>query len=145
MLTESGKCILVLLLFATPVFAQTAVPHPPTEDSVAVRGAERVCLSEVLIAARESDSSAQIAEAKHKAEQVREAVRLGGAFADLAAANSQGPSAAQGGALGCFKRGVLAKSLEKLVFQMKVGEVSDVIHTKQGWVLLQVTGRAEQK
>ena len=145
MRTELGKCFLVLLLFATPFFAQIAVLHSATEDSLTVREAERVCLSEVLIAARESDSSAQIAEAKHKADQVREAVRLGGAFADLVAANSQGPSAAQGGALGCFKRGVLAKSLEKLVFQMKVGEVSDVIHTKQGWVLLQVTGRAEQK
>ncbi len=139
MRTKSGSCILVLLLFATPLFAQTAVPHSSTEDSVAVRDSERVCLSEVLIAAPESARSAQIAEAKHKAEQVREAVRLGGAFADLAAANSQGPSAAQGGAIGCFKRGQLARSLEKLVLRMKVGEVSDVIRTKQGWVLLQAT------
>ena len=142
---ESGTWILVLLLLATPSFAQTAVPHSAAEDSLAVRDAERVCLSEVLIAAPESDSSAQVADAKHKAEQVREAVRSGGAFAGLAAANSQGPSAAQGGAIGCFKRGELAKSLEKLVFQMKVGEVSDVIRTKQGWVLLQATGRAERK
>jgi len=84
-------------------------------------------------------------EAKHKVEQVRQAVLSGGAFADLAAANSQGPSAVQGGAIGCFKRGQLAKPLEKLVFRMKVGEISDVIRTKQGWVLLQVTDRAEQK
>ncbi|MGP0017129.1 MAG: peptidylprolyl isomerase [Candidatus Sulfotelmatobacter sp.] len=145
MRTESGMCILVLVLFATPLFAQTVVPHSATEDSIAVRDAERVCLSEVLIAAPESDSSAQIAEAKHKAEQVREAVRLGGSFADLAAANSQAPSAAQGGPIGCFKRGTLAKSLEKLVFRMKVGEVSDVIRTRQGWLLLQATVRAEQK
>jgi parvulin-like peptidyl-prolyl isomerase len=91
----------------------------------------------VLIAALESDSSAQIAEAKHKAEQVREAVRSGGAFAGLASANSQRPSAAQGGAIGCCKREQLAKSPESLVFQMKVGEVSNVIRTKQGWVLQQ--------
>ena len=145
MRTELGKCVLVLLLFATPFFAQTAVLHSATEDSLTVRDAERVCLSEVLITAPESDSSAQAAEAKHKAEQVRQAVRLGGAFADLAVANSQGPSAAQGGAIGCFTRGQLSKPLEKLVFRMKVGEISDVIRTKQGWVLLQVTDRAEQK
>lgn len=145
MRTELGKCVLVLLLFATPFFAQTAVLHSATQDSLTVRDAERVCLSEILITAPESDSSAQSVEAKHKVEQVRQAVLSGGAFADLAAANSQGPSAVQGGAIGCFKRGQLAKPLEKLVFRMKVGEISDVIRTKQGWVLLQVTDRAEQK
>jgi hypothetical protein len=141
---ESGTCVLVLLLFATPLFAQTARQGPA--DSLTSRDTERVCLSEVLIAVSASDNNpTQVAEAKHKAEQVRQAVRLGGAFADLAAANSQGPTAAQGGALGCFERGVLSKPLENLVFRMKVGEISDVMRTKQGWVLLQVTNRAEQK
>jgi hypothetical protein len=145
MRTELGKCVLVLLLFAVPFFAQTPVLHSAGQDSLTAREGERVCLSEVLIPAPESDSSAQSVEAKHKVEQVRQAVRSGGAFADLAAANSQSPSAAQGGAIGCFKRGQLAKGLEKLVFRMKVGEISDVIRTKQGWVLLQVTDRAEHK
>jgi parvulin-like peptidyl-prolyl isomerase len=145
MRTELSKCVLVLVLFATPFFAQTAVLHSATQDSLTVRDAERVCLSEILITAPESDSSAQSVEAKHKVEQVSQAVRSGGAFADLAAANSQAPSAVQGGAVGCFKQGQLAKPLEKLVFRMKVGEISDVIRTRQGWILLQVTDRAEQK
>ena len=145
MRTELGKCVLVLLLFATPLFAQTAVLHSAIEDSLTVRDAERVCLSEVLIPAPESDGSAQSVEAKHKVEQVRQAVRSGGSFADLAAANSQAPSAAQGGAIGCFKRGQLAKPLEMLVFRMKVGEISDVIRTKQGWLLLQVTDHSDKK
>src|ERR1700685_846398 len=123
MRTESGTCVLILLLFATPFFAQTAVLHSASEDSPTVRDAERVCLSEILIPAPGPDSSAQSVEAKHKVEQVRQAVRSGGAFADLAAANSQGPTAAQGGAIGCFKPGQLAKPLEKLVFRMKVGEI----------------------
>ena len=49
--------------------------------------------------------------------------------------------AAQGGDLGCFKRGVLAKKLEELLFHMQPGEVSDVMNTKQGFVILQVTDR----
>jgi hypothetical protein len=93
MRTESGTCVLILLLFATPFFAQTAVLHSVTEDSLTVRDAERVCLSEILITAPGPDSSAQSVEAKHKVEQVRQAVRSGGAFADRAAANSPGPSA----------------------------------------------------
>ena len=52
--------------------------------------------------------------------------------------NSDGPTAAQGGDLGYFKRGTLAKELEDKTFAMKPGEVSDVIRTKQGFVILKV-------
>ena len=37
-----------------------------------------------------------------------------------------------------FKRGQLAKELEDKTFAMKAGEVSDVIRTKQGYVILKV-------
>ena len=60
-------------------------------------------------------------------------------FEDIAKKNSAGPSAAQGGDLGVFKRGTLAKELEDRTFAMKAGEVTDVIRTKQGYVILKVT------
>jgi hypothetical protein len=81
------------------------VLHSATEDSLTVRDAERVCLSEILITAPGPDSSAQSVEAKRRVEQVRQAVRSGGAFADLAAANSQGPSAGKGGPLAALNGG----------------------------------------
>ncbi len=40
---------------------------------------------------------------------------------------------------GYFKRGTLAKELEDKTFAMKPGEVSDVIRTKQGFIILKVT------
>ena len=80
---------------------------PHTKDSLTARDAERVCRSEILIAAPGPDFSAQSMEAKDKVNQVSQAVRSGGAFADLPAANSQAPSAVQGGADGCFKQGQL--------------------------------------
>jgi parvulin-like peptidyl-prolyl isomerase len=64
-----------------------------------------------------------------------------GRFADVAKANSQGLTAAKGGDLGYFDHGKLAPSIEETAFQLKVGDVSDVIHTKQGFVILQVTER----
>jgi peptidyl-prolyl cis-trans isomerase SurA len=94
-----------------------------------------------LISTTKSDTPAQVTEALHKAEGLRKATQTGSSFADLAKANSRGPSAAQGGTLGCFKRGVLAKELEERLFRMQPGEVSDVLRTKQGWVILQVTDR----
>src|SRR5437763_7628254 len=57
---------------------------------------------------------------------------------DVAKKYSDGPSAADGGALGLFKRGQLAKELEDKTFAMKAGEVTDVIRTKQGYVILKV-------
>src|SRR5262249_46102191 len=48
------------------------------------------------------------------------------------------PSAADGGALGVFKRGQLAKQLEDTTFGMKAGDVTDVIQTKRGYVIRKV-------
>jgi parvulin-like peptidyl-prolyl isomerase len=33
----------------------------------------------------------------------------------------------------------LSKQLEERVFRLQVGEVSEVLHTKQGFVILEVT------
>ena len=66
-------------------------------------------------------------------------IRAGASFEDMAKKYSDGPSAAQGGDLGVFKRGTLAKELEDQTFAMKAGEVTDVIRTKQGYVILKVT------
>jgi peptidyl-prolyl cis-trans isomerase SurA len=122
------KHLAILILVAGSLVAYSQTQQP-----------EQVCLSEVLIRVPKTDTPAQVNEARHKAEQVRNSARRGSSFSDLARANSQGPSAAQGGALGCFERGTLSEQLEERVFKMKAGEVSEVLHTKQGFVLLQVT------
>ena len=68
-----------------------------------------------------------------------EQVRKGADFADLAKKNSDGPSAKDGGDLSYFNRGTLAKELEDKVFALKAGDATDVIRTKQGYVILKVT------
>jgi peptidyl-prolyl cis-trans isomerase SurA len=82
---------------------------------------------------------AQLTAAKAKAEDLLQQIRQGASFEDIAKKNSDGPSAAQGGDLGVFKRGTLAKELEDKTFAMRPGEVTDVIRTKQGFVILKVT------
>jgi peptidyl-prolyl cis-trans isomerase SurA len=42
--------------------------------------------------------------------------------------------------LGNFKRGELAKDLEEKTFSLKPGETTDVIRTRQGFIILMVTG-----
>jgi len=101
---------------------------------------ESVKISEILISTDQAGNDQQkLDAAKAKAEEVLKQVRAGGDFAEIAKKESQDPSAAQGGDLGDFERGKLAKQLEDETFAMKKGDVSDVIRTKQGFVILKVT------
>jgi peptidyl-prolyl cis-trans isomerase SurA len=109
---------------------------------------DSIRLSEILVApqknAADTKASAeedpqQLAAAEAKAKELLEQIRKGASFEELAKKSSNGPSAAQGGDLGEFKRGTLSKELEDTTFAMKPGEVSDVIRTKQGFVILKVT------
>ncbi len=90
-------------------------------------------------AAKQAAEAAVLAAAEAKANDVLKQIRGGASFEDVAKKNSAGPSAGQGGDLGVFKRGTLAKELEDKTFAMKAGEVTDVIRTKQGYVILKVT------
>jgi peptidyl-prolyl cis-trans isomerase SurA len=115
---------------------------------------EEVRLSEILIAPKppanppltpggkpepptEAENEAALSAAHAKAQDLLDQIHKGAKFADLAKKNSDGPSAKDGGDLSYFKRGTLAKELEDKVFALKAGETTDVIRTKQGFVILQ--------
>ena len=101
---------------ATPPLTPGAKPEPPTE----------------------AENEAALSAAHAKAQDLLDQIHKGAKFADLAKKNSDGPSAKDGGDLSYFKRGTLAKELEDKVFALKAGETTDVIRTKQGYVILQV-------
>ncbi len=100
---------------------------------------EQVRLSEILIPAVENATADELAAAKTKADDVEAKIKQGDNFADLAKKFSGGPSAAQGGELGLFKRGALAKVLEDQTFDLAVGQTTAPIRTRQGFVILKVT------
>ena len=100
---------------------------------------EQVRLSEILVPLPADANEAAIAQAKAKADDIAAKVKAGGKFDDLAKAYSGGPTAEQGGDLGLFKRGALAKVLEDQTFGLKAGEATSPIRTRQGFVILKVT------
>ena len=81
---------------------------------------------------------ASLKAAEAKANDLLKQIHDGASFEDIAKKYSDGPSAADGGNLGTFERGKLAKSIEDQTFAMKSGEVTNVIQTKQGYVILKV-------
>jgi peptidyl-prolyl cis-trans isomerase SurA len=97
-------------------------------------------LSEILIPVTAGgDEAANLAAAKAKADDMAAKLKAGGDFAELAKANSAGSTAAQGGDLGEFKRGSLAKQLEDTTFALQAGQSTEPIRTRQGYVILKVT------
>jgi peptidyl-prolyl cis-trans isomerase SurA len=115
---------------------------------------EQIRLSEILVSTQKpaavneksgggdksaDDDPQQLAAAETKAKSLLDQIHKGAKFEDIAKKNSDGPTAGQGGDLGFFKRGALAKELEDKTFAMKPGDVSEVIRTRQGYVLLKVT------
>jgi peptidyl-prolyl cis-trans isomerase SurA len=100
---------------------------------------EQIRLSEILIPTPDNATDAQVAQAQAKAQDVKAQLDKGADFADLAKKYSSGPSAAQGGELGLFKRGALAKVLEDQTFSLPAGSSTTPTQTKQGWVILKVT------
>jgi peptidyl-prolyl cis-trans isomerase SurA len=109
-------------------------PAPgPADQSAAADTAK----TDDAAASKQADDAA-LAAAEAKANALLKQIRGGTSFEDIAKKDSDGPSAAQGGDLGAFKRGTLAKELEDKTFAMKAGEVTDVIRTKQGYVILKV-------
>ncbi len=71
-------------------------------------------------------------------QDIRKRALAGEDFAALADANSRGPGAGQGGDLGYFKKGQMAKEIEDVAFSLKPGEVSQPFRTNAGMHLLKV-------
>ncbi|HEX8434985.1 peptidylprolyl isomerase [Archangium sp.] len=81
----------------------------------------------------------QVEAARKKAEKLAEEARKPGVdFAELAKARSEGPSAADGGDLGFFRRGVMVAAFERVAFSLPEGGVSEPVRTQFGWHVLKV-------
>jgi peptidyl-prolyl cis-trans isomerase SurA len=100
---------------------------------------EQVRLSEILVPLPAEANDTAIAQAQAKANDIAAKLKGGAKFNELAEAYSGGPTASQGGDLGLFKRGALAKVLEDQTFDLKAGESTAPIRTRQGFVILKVT------
>ena len=139
---ESIKLSEILVAPKKPAADKSAAAAPVQNiaDSLAAGGDNPKNQDAANEAAKQAEETASLAAAEAKANDLLKQIRAGTSFEDVAKKYSDGPSAAQGGDLGVFKRGALAKELEDKTFAMKSGEVTDVIRSKQGYIILKVTG-----
>jgi peptidyl-prolyl cis-trans isomerase SurA len=111
---------------------------------------ESVTLSEILVStgtpapsvvgpgAAEPDDPAKLAAAQAKADEIEAKLHAGGDFAQLARTFSDGSTASEGGNIGQFGRGKLAKVFEEATFALKAGQITAPIRTRQGFVIFKV-------
>jgi len=129
---------------ATPPTAQSAEPaQAASAEAVEAESEEAppesIAAQHVLVAYRGAtrapkDVKRTKAEAKKLAEEVREKALAGTDFSELAGEYSDDPGGkANRGNLGKFKRESKVKRFSDAAFQLKVGQVSEVVETEFGY------------
>jgi len=98
---------------------------------------EEVVLREIFVSTEKKNES-EIPDLEKKANSLRQRVLNGEDFGDLAQHFSDGSTAKDKGFLGTFKRGELSKEIEDAVFSLKKNDMTGVIRTKQGFLVLQL-------
>ena len=96
----------------------------------------QVLCQHILVKTEEKDPPAVKAAAFEKIREIRERVLAGGDFSAEARAQSDCPSSSQGGSLGRFSRGMMVPEFDKAAFELKRGEVSDVVATQFGYHII---------
>jgi len=97
---------------------------------------EKMILSHIMFI-RDSDSSDKERKLQEKtAEEILRRIQAGENFFELAKKYSNDVSAHSGGQLGVVGRGMMLPEFEKAAFDLKVGEVSNIVKTVNGFHII---------
>ena len=105
---------------------------------------ERVKASHILIKVDANMDEQTRATKRAFAEKLLAEAKAGKDFAELARLNSDDKaSAVNGGSLGTFTRGSMVKPFEEAAFNMKPGDISDLVETTFGYHIIKVEEHTE--
>jgi peptidyl-prolyl cis-trans isomerase C len=99
---------------------------------------EAIRIGQIMVRVPSGASLQARAAARQKIEEILKELRAGSDFAEMARKHSDGPEAGRGGDSGLMSRGGGPPPIERVAFQMKPGEISDVIETRIGFHIIRV-------
>jgi len=102
---------------------------------------EQVKASHILIKAGADATEPQKAEAQKKIAMIRDQLKKGKDFAELARQYGEDGTKETGGDLGYFARGQMVKPFEDAAFALKAGQTSEMVTTPFGYHVIKVTDR----
>jgi peptidyl-prolyl cis-trans isomerase C len=109
------------------------------------RSGEQVRASHILMRVEEAAPAEDRSQKRLELAGLKGEIEKGADFAQMASEHSDCPSKARGGDLGYFERGKMVKPFEDAAFEMKVGDVSEVVETQFGYHLIKVTDHQDPK
>ena len=137
-----GNQIITQRVISSEVGSHITIGEDDIQKYYAEHKAEFVRPEQVALRAIEVNTEGkkpeEVPALKTKAETALKRVKDGEDFAEIAKRFSDGATGKEGGFLGTYKKGELSKELEDRVFKMKRNELTDIIETKQGYLILQV-------
>lgn len=104
---------------------------------------EQVRASHILIKVPEDATEEDKQAAREKLMDAKERIENGEEFSEVAREVSEGPSNERGGDLDYFGRGQMVPEFEEAVFNMEVGQLSDIVKTSFGYHLIKKTDAKE--
>jgi peptidyl-prolyl cis-trans isomerase C len=125
-----------------------------TEEDVSVfyrdhpesfRSGEQVRASHILMRVEATATEEDRSQKRLELAGLKGQIEKGADFGQLASDHSDCPSKARGGDLGYFERGKMVKPFEDAAFEMKVGDVSEIVETQFGYHLIKVTDHQDPK
>lgn len=118
--------------------AEVAAYYRENRDEFAVPPRATV----VAVVLDKDPSAADTASARERAEEIRQEILDGADFAELAGEESADEgSAALGGDLGTFPRGMMVPEFDSVAFSAPLETVTEPVGTQLGWHLIEVTSR----
>lgn len=81
---------------------------------------------------------------EQEAKDILSELSKGKDFAELARARSMDATAARGGDVGYFRKGQVLPEFESTCFNLKVGEMSGIVHTQYGYHIIKLTDKKNE-
>jgi peptidyl-prolyl cis-trans isomerase C len=143
MRTQVGQASAIQKLLEADVYPQATVSEKEARiffdnNPQYFKKPEEVKASHILIQVAPDASDEEKMAAREKIEDIQNKIAAEEDFADLARQYSEGPSGVNGGDLGYFDRKKMVKPFSDAAFELKPGQVSNIVETRFGYHLIKV-------